>query len=124
MRCVWSIPVGRCMDAHFAVYPEKLIETPIKAGCPEGGTVLDPFCGAGTTGIVCERWGRAFLGIDLNPAYVEIAERRIREARESGKDKILTVRAKRLEQNGKEPSPCVATDSRNADVYGTRLEQR
>ncbi|MGD1074236.1 MAG: site-specific DNA-methyltransferase [Bryobacteraceae bacterium] len=81
-RCVWKIPTGRCMDAHFAVYPEELIETPIRAGCPEGGIVLDPFCGAGTTAIVCERLGRSFLGIELNPAYVEIAKRRIREARE------------------------------------------
>ena len=66
-RCVWTIPVvGRC-KAHFATYPEDLIVTPIEAGCPEGGVVLDPFCGAGTTGIVCERLGRSFLGIELNP---------------------------------------------------------
>jgi site-specific DNA-methyltransferase (adenine-specific) len=81
MRCVWTIPVARCPDAHFAVYPERLIEVPVTAGCPEGGMVIDPFCGAGTTGIVCERLGRSFLGIELNPAYIEIAERRIRQAR-------------------------------------------
>jgi site-specific DNA-methyltransferase (adenine-specific) len=80
-RCVWSIPTARCLDAHFATYPEELIKTPILAGCPEGGVVLDPFCGAGTTGIVCERLKRSFLGIELNPAYVEIAKRRIRDAR-------------------------------------------
>jgi DNA modification methylase len=50
--------------------------------------VLDPFSGAGTTGIVCERLGRSFLGIELNPAYVEISKRRIREARESAPSKI------------------------------------
>ena len=83
-RCVWTIPAARYMDAHFAVYPEGLIMIPIEAGCPESGTVLDPFCGAGTTGIVCERLGRSFLGIELNPEYVEIAKRRIREARETG----------------------------------------
>lgn len=81
MRCVWSIPVAQCREAHFAVFPEALIETPIKAGCPEGGIVLDPFCGAGTTAIVCERLNRSFRGIELNPEYVEIAKRRIREAR-------------------------------------------
>jgi DNA modification methylase len=82
MRTVWTIPVARCVEAHYAVYPERLIETPIKAGCPVGGTVIDPFSGAGTTGIVCERLGRSFVGIELNPAYVEIAKKRIRDARE------------------------------------------
>jgi DNA modification methylase len=81
MRSVWKIPVARRKKGHFAVYPEALIETPIKAGCPEGGIVLDPFCGSGTTGIVCERLGRSFLGIELNPEYVEIAKKRIRAAR-------------------------------------------
>ena len=84
MRTVWTIPVGRCLDAHFAVYPEKLIEIPIKAGCPQGGIVLDPFCGAGTTAIVSERLGRSFCGIELNPDYVDIAKRRIRQARDGG----------------------------------------
>jgi site-specific DNA-methyltransferase (adenine-specific) len=83
-RSVWTIPTDHYADAHFAVYPEELIRTPIMAGCPEGGTVLDPFCGAGTTAVVCEQLGRSFLGIELNPAYVEIAKRRIREARENG----------------------------------------
>jgi site-specific DNA-methyltransferase (adenine-specific) len=82
LRTVWKIPVARCTEEHFAVYPEKLIVTPIKAGCPTGGIVLDPFTGAGTTAIVCERLERSFLGIELNPAYVEIAKRKIREARE------------------------------------------
>jgi site-specific DNA-methyltransferase (adenine-specific) len=82
-RCVWTIPVARCMDPHFAVYPENLIETPIMAGCPEFGTVIDPFCGVGTTGIVCERLKRSFLGIELCAKYVEIAKKRIREARDA-----------------------------------------
>ena len=73
-RSVWTIPVARCKEAHFAIYPEKLIETPIQAGCPKGGIVLDPFCGSGTTAIVCERLGRSFMGIEINPAYVEIAK--------------------------------------------------
>lgn len=82
MRAVWTIPVARCKEAHYAVYPERLIERPIMAGCPAGGIVIDPFSGSGTTGIVCERLGRSFLGIELNPAYVEIAKKRIRDARE------------------------------------------
>ncbi len=82
MRCVWTIRTARCKESHFAVYPEELIMIPIKAGCPEGGTVLDPFLGSGTTAIVCERLKRSFLGIELNPKYVEIAKKRIREARE------------------------------------------
>jgi site-specific DNA-methyltransferase (adenine-specific) len=84
MRAVWTIPVGCCKEFHFAIYPEKLVEIAVRAGCPEGGIVIDSFSGAGTTGIVCERLGRSYLGIELNPAYVEIAERRIRKARETG----------------------------------------
>ncbi len=83
MRCVWTIRTARCKESHFAVYPEELIMIPVNAGCPEGGTVLDQFCGTGTTAIVCERMGRSFLGIELNPMYVEIAKRRIREARDA-----------------------------------------
>jgi DNA modification methylase len=90
MRTVWTIPTARCTDAHFAVYPEELIRTPILAGCPKGGIVLDPFCGAGTTAIVCEMLGRSFLGIELNPAYVEIAKKRIRAARETIADEAAT----------------------------------
>ncbi len=82
MRTVWTIAVGRCQEAHFATFPERLVEIAVRAGCPVGGIVLDPFCGVATTGLVCERLGRSFLGIELNPAYVEIAERRIRKARE------------------------------------------
>ena len=52
---------------HFAAYPEKLVKIAVLAGCPEGGIVLDPFSGSGTTGIVCERLKRSYLGIELNP---------------------------------------------------------
>jgi site-specific DNA-methyltransferase (adenine-specific) len=89
MRAVWTIPVGCCKESHFAIYPERLVEIAVCAGCPEGGIVIDPFSGAGTTGIVCERWKRSFLGIELNPAYVEIAERRIRKARETGHGQVV-----------------------------------
>ena len=57
--------------------PETLIETPIKAGCPQGGVVLDPFMGAGTTGVVAKKLGRSYVGIELNEKYIEIAEKRI-----------------------------------------------
>lgn len=76
-RTVWSINTARCKEAHFAVFPEELIKTPIKAGCPEGGIVLDPFFGAGTTGIVATKQGKKYIGIELNPDYVEIAKARI-----------------------------------------------
>ncbi len=77
-RCVWSIATGVSNANHFAVYPPKLIETPIKAGCPEGGIVLDPFIGSGTTAVVAKRLGRRFIGIELNPEYVGIAKNRIK----------------------------------------------
>ena len=63
--------------AHFATFPPALIEPCILAGSPVGGTVLDPFAGAGTTGLVSLRNGRGFVGIELKPEYVEIAKRRI-----------------------------------------------
>jgi site-specific DNA-methyltransferase (adenine-specific) len=76
-RCVWKIPTRPFKEAHFATYPEDLIEPMIKAGCPQGGVVLDPFMGAGTTAVVAKKLGRKFIGIELNPKYIEIAERRL-----------------------------------------------
>lgn len=76
-RCVWSINTKPCKDAHFATFPSELVETPIKAGCPKGGIVLDPFMGSGTTGVVAKKLGCDFIGIELNPAYIEIAQKRI-----------------------------------------------
>jgi site-specific DNA-methyltransferase (adenine-specific) len=64
---------------HFATFPSKLIEPCVLAGCPEDGTVLDPFAGAGTTGIVALRHNRSFIGIELNPEYAEMARWRIRD---------------------------------------------
>lgn len=61
------------------MYPEKLIEPCILAGCPVGGVVLDPFFGSGTTGAVAKRLGREYIGIDINPEYCIIAEKRIDE---------------------------------------------
>lgn len=76
-RAVWRITTKPFKEAHFAVFPEELIQTPILAGCPKGGTVLDPFMGAGTTGLVAKKLGRSYIGIELNPEYVEMAESRI-----------------------------------------------
>jgi len=76
-RTTWTINTRPCKEAHFAVYPETLCETPIDAGCPEGGVVLDPFFGAGTTGLVAKKQNKDFIGIELNPDYIKIAERRI-----------------------------------------------
>jgi site-specific DNA-methyltransferase (adenine-specific) len=76
-RTVWSVPLGKFRDAHFAVFPEQLIEPCVLAGCPEGGLVLDPFMGAGTTALVARRLGRDFLGFELVAEYVALAERRL-----------------------------------------------
>ena len=76
-RSVWNISTARFRGAHFATFPEKLVEPCILAGCPEGGTVLDPFTGSGTTGVVAKRLGRNFLGVEINPDYWKIATDRI-----------------------------------------------
>ena len=76
-RTVWSIPLSKFRDAHFAVFPESLVETCIKAGCPAGGLVLDPFCGSGTTAVVAQRLGRDYLGIDCVAEYCEMARQRL-----------------------------------------------
>ena len=71
-RSVWTIPTQPCKLAHFAVMPEALVAPCILAGCPVGGTVLDPFGGSGTVGKVAELLGRNSILIELNPAYVEL----------------------------------------------------
>ena len=76
-RSVWTIATEPFPEAHFATFPQALVEPCIKAGCPAGGVVLDPFSGSGTVGVVAERFGRQFIGIELNPSYAAMAERRI-----------------------------------------------
>jgi DNA modification methylase len=76
-RNVWSISPRAFPEAHFATFPTELVEPCVVAGCPAGGTVLDPFNGAGTTGIVALRLGRHYLGIELNAEYVEMSAKRI-----------------------------------------------
>ena len=77
-RDVWEVSTNTYrMDEHFAMFPERLIEPCILAGSRPGDTVLDPFFGSGTTGAVAKRFGREYIGIDLNPRYLEKAELRI-----------------------------------------------
>ena len=80
-RTVWTIPSQPFKGAHFATFPEKLVEPCILAGCPEGGLVLDPFSGAATVGVVCQRLGRRFVGIELNPAYIRMSRQRLKAAK-------------------------------------------
>jgi DNA modification methylase len=77
-RSVWWVATEPFPEAHFATFPPALIEPCILAGCPAGGTVLDPFGGAGTTGMVADRLGRNAILIELNPEYAAMAERRIK----------------------------------------------
>jgi site-specific DNA-methyltransferase (adenine-specific) len=76
-RDVWTVTTKPFKGAHFATFPPDLIEPCILAGCPEGGTVLDPFFGAGTTGLVAQRHNRKWIGCELNPEYAAIAQARI-----------------------------------------------
>lgn len=77
-RSVWVIPTSPYPDAHFATFPPKLIEPCILAGTRPGDLVLDPFVGSGTTCAVALKLGRSAIGVDLNPAYLALASRRIR----------------------------------------------
>ena len=76
-RSVWTIATAPFPEAHFATFPPELPELCIKAGCRPGGTVLDPFSGAGTTALVADRLQRHAIGIELNPTYAAMSERRI-----------------------------------------------
>jgi DNA modification methylase len=78
-RSVWSVSTQPFKGAHFATFPPELIEPCIKAGCPKDGIVLDPFGGAGTTGLVADRWQRNAILIELNPEYAAMATRRIHD---------------------------------------------
>lgn len=76
-RSVWTITTKPYKEAHFATFPEDLIVPMIKAGCPKDGIVLDPFIGSGTTAKVARYLGRNYLGIELNPAYIELCKKRL-----------------------------------------------
>ena len=76
-RCIWSIANKGYKGAHFAVFPEELVEIPLKAGCPVNGIVIDPFFGSGTVGVVAIRLSRNFIGIDCVSDYCLMAKERI-----------------------------------------------
>jgi len=74
---VWTLPTRPLPEAHFAAFPVDIPLRCIAAGCPPGGLVLDPFSGAGTTGLAALQLHRRYLGIDLNPAFHDITRRRL-----------------------------------------------
>ena len=76
-RCVWDITVKPFKGAHFATFPKDLVEIPIQAATDERDVILDPFMGSGTVGVVASRLYRSFIGIDMNPKYVDLAISRL-----------------------------------------------
>lgn len=76
-RSVWTVPTRPYKEAHFAVFPPKLIEPCVLAGSPTNGVVFDPFTGSGTTAEVALKFGRSFIGTELNPEYVELIHKRL-----------------------------------------------
>lgn len=83
-RSVWTIATQPCKESHFATFPKELIRPCIKAGCPVDGIVIDPFLGSGTTACVCIEENRKYLGIELNPEYIKIAQKRINSTERNG----------------------------------------
>jgi site-specific DNA-methyltransferase (adenine-specific) len=77
-RSVWTIATKPFKGAHFATFPEALVETPIIAGSPRGGAILDPFMGSGTTALVAKKFDRNYIGIELNKKYIKLAEKRLK----------------------------------------------
>ena len=86
LRDVWTVATTPFKGSHFATFPKKLIEPCILAGCPENGTVLDPFGGAGTTAVVSESLNRKWILIELNPDYCELSKNRIQTEQLTLKD--------------------------------------
>ena len=80
-RSVWTVTTKPFREAHFATFPEDLIQPMVLAGCPKNGIILDPFIGAGTTAVVALKADKNFIGIELNPQYIKIAEDRIKPLR-------------------------------------------
>jgi site-specific DNA-methyltransferase (adenine-specific) len=78
-RTVWSVPLGKFREAHFAVFSEKLITPCVQAGSQKGDLVVDPFSGSGTTGIVAGKFGRRYIGFEINPTYVDLSRKRLSE---------------------------------------------
>ena len=79
LRDVWTIASKPYPGAHFAVMPPALVEPCVKAGSAMGDTVLDPFAGAGTVGVVARKLRREFVGVEINPEFADLARRRIED---------------------------------------------
>ena len=79
-RTVWSIPLSKFREAHFAVFPESLVENCVKATCPSDGVVLDPFSGSGTTAVVATKLNRQFIAIDCVDEYCAMGRKRVGDA--------------------------------------------
>ena len=90
-RSVWTVTTKPFKGSHFAVFPQDLIKPCILAGCPVDGTVLDPFGGAGTTGLVAKNHNRNAILIELNPEYIEIADKRIDPYKDVLNDKLFDI---------------------------------
>lgn len=110
-RTVWNVPLSKFRDAHFAVFPEKLIEPCILAGCPANGVVLDPFFGSGTTGVVASKFGRKYIGLELNPEYIEIAKKRLSNVQID----LLNTGENRNELWGSEPTAKLSSDEHSEE---------
>lgn len=106
MRCVWSLPTAGYRGTHFAVWPPQLVVRIIRAGCPKGGIVLDPFVGSGTTLAVAEAEGCSGIGIDLRPNYLEMAA-----------NTVLDARVKRVDGTGSTPPARAETCVRASDIH-------
>jgi len=85
MRNLWEINAQRHITSHPTEKPEILLERIILLGCKEGDTILDPFTGSGTTGVIAKRLKRNFIGFEINPEYYEIADKRINAEKSNGK---------------------------------------
>ena len=79
MRTTWKIKTESCKLAHVATFPPRLVETPIKAGCPIGGIVLDPFLGIGTTILTAQWLDRVGLGFEISPDFAELIPSRLKQ---------------------------------------------
>ncbi len=92
-RDVWTISVKPFLGSHFATFPPDLVVPCVLAGSSEGSVVADPFCGSGTVGMVSVQNNRRFIGIDLNPDYINISEKRIAFAMEEKENSSLIINA-------------------------------
>lgn len=101
---VWPLASANFRGAHFATFPPALVERPLLAACPKNGTVLDPFFGSGTVGLVAERHHRNWVGIELNPAYARLAEKRIAAERAARRADGPTVDATKPVVSAAKPS--------------------